>query len=279
MVSYFHVVVTEARHSEAMLDLDEAAMMERYVSPWVAGETLMANGRPVRADSVVQMKVFESTVSSADLKARYAAQNPPSRGWMDDYRHGERSRPVVTVGQALSLAKHRTGDYLSKPPSHQRRSRSTGSAVFIVHGHDDHMKEATARRIEGLGLKAVILHEQPDRNLTIIEKFEQHADVSHAVVLFSPDDLVLRPGGSVQARARQNVVFELGYFIGRLGRRGVTVLHTGDIEIPSDYSGVLYVPFDSPGAWKYKLAEELAAAGLPLKAAEAVGDDGTGRTR
>jgi predicted nucleotide-binding protein len=140
----------------------------------------------------------------------------------------------------------------------------SGSKVFLVHGHDESAKESTARFLEKLSLEAIILHEQPNAGRTIIEKVERYAEVAFAVVLLTPDDIggkqesepVLKP------RARQNVILELGYFLGRLDRTHVAALIKGDVEKPSDYDGVAYIPMDQAGAWKFELARELKAAGL-----------------
>jgi predicted nucleotide-binding protein len=138
--------------------------------------------------------------------------------------------------------------------------------VFVVHGHDNEVRESVARFIEKLGLQAVILHEQPNEGLTIIEKLESHSDVRYAVILLTPDDEGREAGSKepLKARARQNVVLEFGYFIGRLGRSRVCALHRGSIEIPSDYLGVVYVPLDDDGAWRLRLARELKATGFPI---------------
>jgi predicted nucleotide-binding protein len=116
--------------------------------------------------------------------------------------------------------------------------------------------------LEKLQLEAIILHEQPDAGRTIIEKFVDCADeVGFAVVLLTPDDL----GGSALAsthvaRARQNVIFELGYFAGKLGRGRVCLLRKGEVEIPSDLYGVIYTDMDAAEGWKIKLVRELKAA-------------------
>ncbi len=143
------------------------------------------------------------------------------------------------------------------------------SRIFIVHGHDEEIKQATARLLEKLGFDAVILHEQPDKNRTLIEKFTEYADVGFAVVLLTPDDMGYATSSSLQTpkhRARQNVVLELGYFLGKLGRDRVFVLYreVPDFEMPSDYTGVLYTPYDTAGAWKYKLAKELKQSGYDV---------------
>jgi len=133
--------------------------------------------------------------------------------------------------------------------------------VFIVHGHAEAAREAVARFLEQLGLKPIILHEHPNQGRTVIEKFEAHADVGFAVVLLTPDDEGGRPGGEQRPRARQNVILELGYFIGRLGRGQVCALKAGNLELPSDILGIAWTALDPAGAWRQQLAKELDAAG------------------
>ena len=111
----------------------------------------------------------------------------------------------------------------------------------------------------------MILQEQPDEGQTIIEKFEQHAKCDFAVALFTPDDHAGLAGGDLRPRARQNVVFELGYFIGKLGRDRVRVLVKEAREIPTDYSGVLYITLDEAEGWKLALGRELRDAGFEIE--------------
>ncbi|MGQ3301621.1 TIR domain-containing protein [Reyranella sp.] len=136
--------------------------------------------------------------------------------------------------------------------------------VFIVHGHDEGAREAVARFLERLGFAPIILHEQANQGRTIIEKIEAHGDVGFAVILLTPDDVGAVKGGEPLPRARQNVLLELGYFVGRLGRSRVCALKRGDIEVPSDFGGVVYEPFDAGGSWKQALSRELEAAGFDI---------------
>ena len=142
-----------------------------------------------------------------------------------------------------------------------------GDEVFIVHGRDDEAKMTVARFVEHLGIETTILHEQANRGQTIPEKFEEHADkAGFAIILLTPDDIGApkdKPD-EPRPRARQNVVLELGYFWGRLGRGRVCVLHKGGVELPSDMQGLLYVPMNSPNEWQLKLAMEMKQAGLPI---------------
>lgn len=131
-------------------------------------------------------------------------------------------------------------------------------AIFIVHGHDDALKSEVARTIEKLGFEAVILHEQANRGKTIIEKLESEIDrVKFGIVLYTADD----DGANGKKRARQNVVFEHGFLIGRLGRERVCVIMDDNVEKPSDSDGLMYIPRSS---WKYALADELKAAGFDI---------------
>lgn len=132
--------------------------------------------------------------------------------------------------------------------------------VFLVHGHEVGPREAVARFLERCDFEPIILHEQPNKGRTIIEKFEDNADVGFAIVLLTPDDEVLIDARTTVKRARQNVILELGYFTGRLGRDRICALKFGDVELPSDILGLVWTDFDTHGAWRQSLAKELEAA-------------------
>jgi predicted nucleotide-binding protein len=150
----------------------------------------------------------------------------------------------------------------------QKEEKNEGKkSVFIVHGQDDATKEKVARFVEKIGLNAIILHEQVSKSMTIIEKFEEYSKKTEfAVVLFTPDDVAYPLGrdNEKQPRARQNVILEMGYFVGLLGRERVCVLYKGDVELPSDILGVVYNKIDDSEAWKLSLAKELRTAGYPV---------------
>lgn len=156
----------------------------------------------------------------------------------------------------------------AEPDSPTPEAQPGEEQVFIVHGHADDAKEAVSRLLEKTGEHAVVvLHEQPNEGRTLIEKFEDHARASDlAVVLLTADDI----GGSASSdgvppklspRGRQNVVFELGFFVGRLGRSRVVVLIEEGVEQPSDFRGVVYISL-ADDSWRYKLLQELRSAGL-----------------
>lgn len=139
--------------------------------------------------------------------------------------------------------------------------------VFLVHGRNDGLKETVARCIEKLGLCVTVLHEKPNEGKAIIEKFEDNAWAEFAVVLMTADDrggLKNQNTEDYQFRSRQNVIFELGYFIAKLGRKKVCALYEPAVEMPSDYSGVTYIEIDDKGGWRYQLAREFNHAGLSV---------------
>ena len=134
--------------------------------------------------------------------------------------------------------------------------------VFIVHGHDGELKQSVARIIEKQGIEAVILSEQANQGKTIIEKFENYSDVGGAICLFTADDLGRsKESETDRARARQSVVFETGYFIGKLGRDHIVILADDGIEMPSDLSGVVRT---NTGNWQFELLKELKAMGYAI---------------
>jgi predicted nucleotide-binding protein len=195
----------------------------------------------------------------------YAPSSPEAQhsAWMSG-RNGLKNI-IQTMREELELFGN-TALMRAKPAS-----QPNAKEIFVVHGHDEVMKVNVARTLEKLGLSPIILHEKPNQGRTIIEKFTDYSGVGFAVVLLSADDLgrlASSPPENLRPRARQNVIFELGFFIGRLERGRVLALHAAvdGFEFPSDYSGVLFVPFDSSGRWQFDLVKELKAAGYDVDA-------------
>jgi len=152
----------------------------------------------------------------------------------------------------------------SVPKMNGKKSRD----VFVVHGRNNELKETVARFLSQLQLRPIILHEQANAGKTLIEKFEANADSCFAVVVLTPDDIGgLRTTETIDKlhpRARQNVIFEWGFFVANLGRRCVCALVAEGVELPSDMDGIAYVALDQHGAWKMLLARELKSAGIDV---------------
>ena len=140
--------------------------------------------------------------------------------------------------------------------------------IFIVHGHDNALKNQVATTLSKLGLNPVILHEQVNAGMTIIEKLEEHINrAGFAIILLTADDKGnVRAKEELNLRARQNVILELGYCLGRLGRNKVCPILAPGVEKPSDIDGIVYVSFDEYGAWERALVKELKGAGFQVDA-------------
>ena len=183
---------------------------------------------------------------------------PPASEFQASFKDGvEKARAIIRSAiQEYEDYERQTDHNVDHNPADGNSTNTR--KVFVVHGHDKEMKESVARFLDQLNLEAVILDEQASGGDTIIEKFERNADVSYAVVLLSPDDVgaANEKSNTLQPRARQNVVFELGYFIGKLGRSRVCPLIREPLERPSDFHGVVYIPFDD-GNWRIHLVKEL----------------------
>ena len=218
----------------------------------------------------------------------FGARSPHIRDFADSlartyglYRwdgHNNRVRDLEPVALVLKSMLEEIEEYWedrarARVPSSktQRREQPSPKKIFVIHGRDSEAKETVARFLTRLDLTPVILHEQPNQGRTIIEKFEQHAQVGFAVALLTPDDVgaLKNEEKKLKPRARQNVVFELGYFLGRLGRERVCALIKGNVEPPSDYDGVVYISLDD-GGWKMNLIRELKNVGFEVDANRAL---------
>lgn len=162
--------------------------------------------------------------------------------------------------------------------SEKIKPKDLSQRIFIVHGHNEEMKQTVARIVSKLGLEPIILHEQPNGGRTIIEKFECNAEsINFAIILLSADDLAasVRDLNGVkdeelrqrlEKRTRQNVVFEMGYFAGKLGRANVFFLLQDGVAKPGDLDGIVYTAYDTARVWQFELVKELKNAGYKVSA-------------
>ncbi|WP_372932229.1 TIR domain-containing protein [Shewanella putrefaciens] len=215
--------------------------------------------------SVQKNKIFIQR-SDILIEAGDIVERKMSNGGMEHYevldpgfREGLGSIPA---GYQMSVKQSTSNSPTPNKPQHKQENMNP--KIFIVHGHDELAKITVARFIEQIGLNPIILHEQASSSRTIIEKIESYGDVGFAIVLYTPCDVGAKIGEEPNPRARQNVVFEHGYFIGRLGRSKVAALVKGKLETPNDISGVVYIDLDERGAWKMDVAKELKEAGYSV---------------
>jgi predicted nucleotide-binding protein len=193
----------------------------------------------------------------------------PSLEEQIDAQHGDislKATRLLSIIERLELIRE---DVAPASTSTQAVSpRPTSTRVFLVHGRDAGVLGSVEAFLRKLGLAITVLKDEPNKGQTIIEKVESNAEVGFAVVLLTGDDEghQRQVKDALLPRARQNVIFELGYFIGLLGRSRVCALYENGIELPSDYSGVTFISWSQDESWKFLLLRELKAAGLPANA-------------
>jgi predicted nucleotide-binding protein len=148
-----------------------------------------------------------------------------------------------------------------------KNNKESKKRIFVVHGHKEGELNILARLLEKQGLNPIILNEEPSGGMTIIEKFEAKASTDFAIILLTGDDKGnQKDQNSLNLRARQNVIFEMGYFFALLGRKNVVCLQEEEIEVPSDLGGHMYIKLDKSNNWKLKLIQELKHAGFDVTA-------------
>ena len=268
---YYHVTIkpkSDNWYGEYKTDLTREQLVSRYVEPYEQGQPILINGKTVTPDDIERIKFYfsEKTIES----------------YVPAIRAEDMNSSVAVIGgpsytqTAISRSKDVTDDFIAGPPGYKKRLQELTpskkehildkSKVFIVHGHDDAAQTKAARFVEKLGLEAIILHEKASSGRTIIEKIEHYSNVGFAIVLYTPDDIgnVKIKADELNGRARQNVVFEHGYLIGKLGRENVAALVEQPIELPNDISGVVYINIDEAAAWQLQLAKEMKQSGYNI---------------
>lgn len=265
---YYHAIVEATDKNkkgdyERCYELDCESfddIIDLIVRPYSRNEQIYVNGMYIDRLKVRLLKIKSSERPLAEL--RDIAQSTIGRRLLFVYTAITVVNDDKYVTDITKDALKSVGEILKSNTAEIKLAPVEKNKVFIVHGRDDHAKTEAARFVEKLGFKAIILHEQASSGKTIIEKIEAHTNVGFAIVLYTPCDIGCIAGEkSTKPRARQNVVFEHGYLIGKLGRHNVCALAKEDVEIPNDISGVVYIPFDSHGAWHLAVAKEMRNSG------------------
>jgi len=248
-------------------DLTREQVREQIVEPWHEQRPFNVCGAIIkRQDEVEEIRVV---------------QTPHPMSYYEDWYRAEVSKGnfanVIGFDTCLVPFWHPDGQYYTHellfaglPATTASRAVTAEDSLappalkaFIVHGHDKAALHQVARFLQELDIEPIILMEEAHKGRTLIEKLEQNSDAQYAVILCTPDDLGrAKDESELKPRARQNVVLELGYFIGALGRSRICVLYAEGVDMPTDVHGVGYHDLDVKGAWKLRLAQEMRAAGL-----------------
>ena len=263
---YYHVLIAPYGFVKPLYQLDNtdlSEIKEEVILPYLKEEPFIFDGYSLDKTKIKRILIKESDWSSEEYADReWEKRSPESRKYI--YPENIVWENEYTTDITRSIFKECKGLLLkatSKPKTSMDKSK-----VFIVHGHDNAAKESVARFVEKIGLKAIILHEQASSGHTIIEKIEENTNVGFAIVLYTPCDLGASKGEKdhLKPRARQNVIFEHGYLIGKIGRENVCALVKGDIETPTDISGVVYIKMDEGDGWKLAVAKEMKKSGYDV---------------
>ncbi len=269
---YYHVIIettekTNKNTNKKYTELDKTNIEEieqDIIIPYIQDEEFQFNGYFLKK-SMIKRLIIRQTDETSVLLTDDANNNVPSNV-LFIY-----SRSMVVTQDKYSKditkdifksAKEKINTNSINNIKELSKTTINKNDIFIVHGHDDLSKTEVARFIEQIDFNPIILHEQANAGTTIIEKIEKFSNVGFGIVLYTPCDLGAKTSeiNAPKSRARQNVVFEHGYLNGKLGRHNVCALVKGDIEVPNDISGLVYIQMDTHGAWKLALSKELREA-------------------
>ncbi len=269
---YYHVIVekkSDKFYGEEKTDLTKEQLISRFINPYEQGLPIVINGTTIHPNELKRITIKESEKTIESFIPGIKAEDEEFSGIVI-------GGPSYTQ-RAIGKAKDVTDEFIAGPIGYMKSTISQSSAkiesknpnltqIFVVHGRDEAAQSKVARFIEKLGFEAIILHEKASAGRTIIEKIEDYSNVGFAVVLYTPDDVgsIKSKPDDLNVRARQNVVFEHGYLVGKLGRRNVAALVDGKIELPNDISGVVYIGLDEGAAWQLQLAKEMKQSGYEI---------------
>ena len=223
----------------------------------------------IRTQNIVSKLLADSSPAVALVAEGVTA---PTEGNGPDKFDIAKSNLVTALKMLVSTLKSDVYGELKQTKS-SSISPALSNKVFIVHGHDQGLKTDVERFLHEVGLVPVVLHREADEGATIIEKFEKHSDVGYAFILLTPDEIsytvdqIAKSDSerNVEYRARPNVIFEFGYFVGKLGRNRVCCLHKGAVVVPSDLNGLVYKKLnESIDSQAYSIIKELKAAGYKI---------------
>lgn len=275
----YHVRISlksQKSSDETKTDFSEEQLLVRIIEPYEQGEPIILNGKTIQPNDIDRIQISKSPESSEqiiqrikqdDRNSSFISLGGPSYSWRAASRATD-----VTDELILGPVGYKKGQKTNKKT--QSTQKKSNNKVFVVHGHDSELKNDIDIFLRDIGLEPIILHRQADEGLTIIEKFEKHSDVVYAFILLTPDDVGMtiseyekeQEKRDIEFRARQNVIFEFGYFAAKLGRRNVCCVYKEGVTLPNDIAGLLYKKVgDTIDSIGYEIIKELKAVGLKIE--------------
>lgn len=250
---YYHLLIEDNSNQKILFDCDlDEENMKTISSNYKSGNEFHFNGYKLEKIFIRRFLICESVLSIEKIVKTYSDFNFPltKENILSDLPIFKDEIKDITTRVLNSIQ-------LKHMPSNLVVDKNTNK-VFIVHGHDDSLKNEVESFIKELNLNPIILHKKASSGSTIIEKIENHVNKSsYGITLYSPCDVGGKNENNLNPRARQNVVFEHGFLIGRLGRDKTCAIIKSDLEKPNDISGLVYIPHDKNEGWKVQLFREL----------------------
>lgn len=262
-MEYLHIRIdyydSHIKANQTLFDFDftEYDVITEIMTPYMNGQTFFFKGVRLEKNEVRSVRIFSSQYSISYCVS--FANEHDSSGFIP-FSSEDLLPYDGLIAEITTSFTNRIKKRLDIPSAQNSKplSEDLSDKVFIVHGHDRVARLEVEAFVKQLGLKPVVLFQEASEGHTIIEKLEKNSDVAFAIVLYTHcDDGKSKESDTFSPRARQNVVFEHGYFVGKLGRRKVFALVQDKVEKPGDYDGVVYIKMDSEGAWKISLTIEI----------------------
>ena len=253
------------------LDIDDREkVLEKFAVRYLKGQPLSVDGYLI--NNACRFVVTQSELNTEAIRKFKQNELDIKQKILRVYSSFRYSREIVSrdeqytkdiTDEILEEAQNLLGTTVLEP---KKEISTYTNKIFIVHGRDEHLRTQVENVLRALGLEPIILQEQANNGKTIIEKIEECTDVGFGIVLYTPCDegRLKSEDGELKPRARQNVVLEHGYLMAKLGRERVCCLVSKNVEFPSDIQGIGYIPAKDVDQWKYKLAQELKAAGFDI---------------
>ena len=275
LIEFNKIIINKDNNYILKVDISENNLEDDYIFPYINDTDFFVEGYSFKKSDINRFLIKKSNLSikseAEKLKEIKYARDRASRiadfrnhdffryAFMDENITQDITKEVLKK-YSKSFNKYEIGKSLEQSNNFSNKIFDT---VFIVHGQDDNFKNEVARFVEQIGLKSIILHEQENKGNTIIEKIECYSEkANYAIILYTPCDKGCKnDNNELKPRARQNVIFEHGYFVAKLGRENVSAILKDDIEIPSDISGIVYIKYTN---WKMDLVKELKSVGFSI---------------
>ncbi|HDX9494870.1 TPA: nucleotide-binding protein [Bacillus thuringiensis] len=288
--TYYHTSIHQKNAFKDLYELDSEnrdEIIEKVIIPYIKNEKIHFDGYFIEPESIDRIVIKQSSITSKNYietvnfewyKSRTAAMMGPE----DIIRDTKYATDITKILFELAKDKLREEGHaeykisngfkvsndviVSNDKVSKEESKIDRTKVFIVHGHDELAKIQASDFVRKLGLTPIILHQQASGGKTIIEKIESYSNVGFGIVLYTPCDLGSKVGEEkhLSPRARQNVVFEHGFLIGKIGRENVAALVKETVETPNDIAGVVYISMTTGGDWEIQLARELKSSGYDI---------------